>query len=69
MFMGTYRDEGRIYNLHTCTTCNTLLTVFEYGYDDNENGFLPGCVGEGLSPGQTPEMLLEELRNKKTPTP
>lgn len=66
MFFGTYRSEDGIYSIHHCETCDLLMNEFEYGYDDNENAFLAGCVREGFSNGQTPEMLLIELRHKKT---
>lgn len=66
MYMSTCTGDGHVYNLHSCTTCEALMSEFYYGLDDVDDVFTPGCVGEGLSPGQTPEMLLEELRNKKT---
>jgi hypothetical protein len=68
MYMSTNRNDDRIYNMYNCDACEALMSEFYYGIDDDENAFFPGCVSEGLKHGQTPEMLLEELRTK-TATP
>jgi len=64
MLRGVYKYDD-IYSLYTCDACNELMTKFkDYFYDDMEDFFPEFCILEVLKNDQTPEQLLEQLKNK-----
>lgn len=54
-------DFGDGYN---CKTCEDIITLSPNHFDDGE-GYPEGCVAESLEKGQTPEQLLQELKEEK----
>ena len=53
-------DDGDIYTLHYCDTCDQLMANFKDSFLDNDDLFQEGCVSETITefPVETPEELL-----------
>lgn len=61
-------NEGDIYTLYSCQTCDTLMTEFEeFFLDTEENMFPEGCITQIYYDYKVnnPEDLLFELRKHK----
>jgi len=57
MMYGRYVNEGDLYGLYTCLTCDKIHDKCK-GDFDNEEGIPLGFVQEQLREGTTPEELL-----------
>jgi hypothetical protein len=58
-------DVKEIFNFRQCTTCNELLLNFPEHFVNNENMIEEGCVNEFLERNETPEKLLNILKDGK----
>ena len=56
MNRNTSSDMGRIFTVHSCETCNTIIQT------EREDEYPDGYVYNMLEKGQTPEDLLKQLR-------
>lgn len=62
MRSATCVDDGIIYTVYTCTTCQILMNSYPDKFlDEQECVFPEGCIKEVLFDGQSPEDLLNEL--------
>ena len=52
--------EGDFNSVHYCLTCQDI-----FSYDTEGDGFMEGYTTEMLNRGETPEQLLERLKNEK----
>jgi DNA-directed RNA polymerase subunit RPC12/RpoP len=65
MHCGVYKEDGDIYTIYICATCNEILTLLDDPWGD---GYQEGCVLDEISqtPGvETPEELLELFKKEK----
>lgn len=68
MLASKNKDEGEIYTIYVCMACRDIVNEFTAQFEGSEWLYEGGTVRESLSPGQTPEQLLEELRERKRQT-
>lgn len=65
MLASTNVDEGQIYTLYVCETCDALYTEFPARFEGNDWLMEAEGIRDSLNPGETPESLLAELRSRK----
>ncbi|CAG5001812.1 hypothetical protein DYBT9275_02746 [Dyadobacter sp. CECT 9275] len=64
MLASTNKEDGQIYTLYICQTCVDVIHEFPH-FEGSEWLYEHETIREALAPGQTPEQLLEDLRNSK----
>lgn len=57
--------KGDFGSVYWCMTCEGLSKMASTDFSDGEFSYPEGCVDESLEKGQTPEMLLMDLKEKE----
>lgn len=65
MLASVNKEDGGIYTIYVCQTCQDLVHEFTTRFEGSEWLYQHSAVSGQLSPSETPEQLLEDLRKRK----